>query len=348
MLTFANNGIRHFFENHSMSRVLVIRFSSIGDIVLTTPVLRCIKKQLPNTEVHFLTKRDFSDVLANNPYIDNTFYVDNNLPEIIRQLKMVGYDYIVDLHHNMRSWKVKRALRAKKFSFNKLNIEKWIYVNFKINKLPHKHIVDRYFDAISPMGVVNDGQGLDYFINPLDEVDINTFLPASFSQGYIAFVVGAKHATKCLPLEKMKEVISGLKHQVVLLGGFEDKQKGAALQQLFPEKVFNACGTTSIGQSASLIKQSKAVITHDTGLMHIAAALRKKIVSVWGNTVPEFGMYPYLPLNSVPFSINEVKNLNCRPCSKIGYNTCPKKHFRCMNDMDVNEIIKNTDYYFQS
>jgi ADP-heptose:LPS heptosyltransferase len=179
-----------------MSRILVIRFSSIGDIVLTTPVLRCIKKQMPNAEVHFLTKRDFSDVLANNPYIDNTFYVDNNLSEIIKQLKMVGYDYVVDLHHNMRSLKVKRALSAKKYSFKKLNIEKWIYVNFKINKLPHKHIVDRYFDAISPMGVVNDGQGLDYFINPLDEVDINTFLPASFSLGYVAFVIGAKHATK--------------------------------------------------------------------------------------------------------------------------------------------------------
>lgn len=214
--------------------------------------------------------------------------------------------------------------------------------------MPHKHIVDRYFDAISPMGVVNDGQGLDYFINPLDEVDISTFLPASFRQGYVAFVVGAKHATKCLPLEKMKEIISGLKHQVVLLGGFEDKQKGAELQKLFPEKVFNACGITSIGQSASLIKQSKAVITHDTGLMHIAAALRKKIVSVWGNTVPEFGMYPYLPVNSVPFSISEVKNLNCRPCSKIGYNTCPKKHFRCMNDMDIQEIIKNTQHYFET
>ncbi|HRB40127.1 MAG TPA: glycosyltransferase family 9 protein, partial [Bacteroidia bacterium] len=108
------------------------------------------------------------------------------------------------------------------------------------------------------------------------------------------------------------------------------------------------CGITSIGQSASLIKQSKAVITHDTGLMHIAAALRKKIVSVWGNTVPEFGMYPYLPVNSVPFSISEVKNLNCRPCSKIGYNTCPKKHFRCMNDMDIQEIIKNTQHYFET
>ncbi len=151
-------------------------------------------------------------------------------------------------------------------------------------------------------------------------------------------VIGAKHATKCLPLAQLKEVCKTLLHPVVLLGGQEDKAKGAELMQLFPDKVFNACGKTNIGQSASLIKQSRVVITHDTGLMHIAAALRKKIISVWGNTVPEFGMYPYLPANSTPFSIVEVKNLNCRPCSKIGYEHCPKKHFRCMNDINPADI----------
>jgi ADP-heptose:LPS heptosyltransferase len=321
-----------------MSKILIIRFSSIGDIVLTTPILRCIKKQVPNAEVHFLTKRDFSDILANNPYIDNTFYYHNNLMEVLRQLKTNRYDYVIDLHHNFRTWKVKRSLRAKSFSYNKLNIQKWLYVNFKINKMPDMHIVDRYFDTVKKLGVINDGQGLDYFISPLDEVDCSTFLPGHFASGYTAFVIGAKHVTKCLPLSKMKEVCAAIQHPIVLLGGFEDKSKGIELEKQFPEKVFNACGKTNVGQSASLLRQSHVVISHDTGLMHIAAALRKKIISVWGNTVPEFGMYPYLPTGSEPFSIVEVNNLPCRPCSKIGYHACPKKHFKCMNDIDAFKI----------
>ncbi|MBS1765614.1 MAG: glycosyltransferase family 9 protein [Bacteroidetes bacterium] len=331
-----------------MPRILVIRLSSIGDIVLTTPVIRCLKKQIKDTEIHFLTKKSFSDVLASNPYIDNTFYWQDNSPEIIRQLKTNHYDYIVDLHKNMRTWKIKSRLRVKSYSFEKLNIEKWLLVNFKINKLPHKHIVDRYFDAIQPLGVVNDGQGLDFFINPLDEIDISTYLPETFRKGYTALVIGAKHATKQLPLSKLMEVCKKVSHPIVVLGGFEDRKTGMELEKHFPEKVFNACGKTGIGQSASLIRQCNVVITHDTGLMHIAAALRKKIISVWGNTVPEFGMYPYLPKNSTPFSIVEVKNLYCRPCTKIGYNKCPKKHFRCMMEIDTGNIAELESKYYSS
>lgn len=262
------------------------------------------------------------------------------MKEIIQQMKSTRYDYIIDLHRNLRSWKVKRSLGAPFYSFRKLNWEKWLYVNFKVNKLPPMHIVDRYFEAIKPLGVVNDGEGLDFFISPLDTIEVNTFLPENFHKGYAAFVIGAKHATKRLPKEKIIEVCSKIEHPLVLLGGFEDKDMGNEMQKLFPGKIFNASGKTGIGQSASLIKQAQVVITHDTGLMHIAAAFRKKIISVWGNTVPEFGMYPYLPANSNPFNIIEVKNLKCRPCSKIGYNECPKKHFKCMNDIDTSEIAR--------
>ncbi len=329
-----------------MSRILVIRLSSIGDIVLTTPVIRCLKKQIKDAEIHFLTKQSYSDVLANSPYIDNTYYWQDNSNEIIRQLKANHYDYIIDLHKNLRTWKIKSSLRVKSFTFNKLNVEKWLFVNFKINKLPHKHIVDRYFDAIQPLGVVNDGEGLDFFINPLDEIDVATYLPQHFQSGYSALVIGARHATKQLPLSKLEEVCKQVSHPLVVLGGAEDRETGDVLEKHFHDKVFNACGKTSIGQSASLIRQSRAVITHDTGLMHIAAALRKKIISVWGNTVPEFGMYPYLPKGSTPFSIVEIKNLYCRPCSKIGYNKCPKKHFRCMMEIDPHTIADLESKYY--
>ncbi len=159
-------------------------------------------------------------------------------------------------------------------------------------------------------------------------------------------MIGARHATKQLPLSKLEEVCKQVSHPLVVLGGAEDRETGDILEKHFHDKVFNACGKTSIGQSASLIRQSRAVITHDTGLMHIAAALRKKIISVWGNTVPEFGMYPYLPKGSTPFSIVEIKNLYCRPCSKIGYNKCPKKHFRCMMEIDPHIIADLESKYY--
>jgi len=124
------------------------------------------------------------------------------------------------------------------------------------------------------------------------------------------------------------------------LGGKEDFEKGERISNSIGENVFNACGKFNINQSASLVKQAKKVITNDTGLMHIAAAFRKDIISLWGNTIPEFGMFPYMPGDENKSHILEVKDLSCRPCSKLGYKSCPKKHFDCMQKIDVDEIIQ--------
>lgn len=323
-----------------MGKILVIRFSSIGDIVLTTPILRCIKKQLPDSELHFLTKQSFSQVIENNPYIDNLFYYDKDVEGVLKRLKVEQYDYIIDLHHNLRSLVVKLRLRRKSFSFNKLNFRKWLLVNFKINKLPPVHIVDRYFDTVRKIGVINDGLGLDFFIPPADEIDISSFLPSSFSQGYIAFVIGAKHNTKCLPANKISGICKKIQKPVVLLGGKEDADIGEDVAFENSPYVFNACGILSLRQSASILKQADQVLTHDTGLMHIASAFNKPIISVWGSTVPAFGMYPYLAKNSAQQNeIIEVKDLSCRPCSKIGFDECPKKHFKCMVDIEEEKIV---------
>lgn len=125
---------------------------------------------------------------------------------------------------------------------------------------------------------------------------------------------------------------------MVLLGGKEDYDKSSQVCDVLGKNVFNACGKFNINQSASFVEQAIAIITTDTGLMHIAAALRKKVISVWGNTVTDFGMYPYYPKDKENYHIIEVKNLKCRPCSKLGYKQCPKKHFRCMMDINVSKI----------
>lgn len=313
-----------------MKKILVVRFSSIGDIVLTSPVVRCLQKQT-GAEIHFITKKSFAGIVQSNPYISKVFAIEHSVHEVGDALKAEQYDFVVDLHHNVRSLQVKRLLNVPSAAFPKLNIQKWLLVNFKINRMPAVHIVDRYFETVKKLRVKNDGAGLDYFIPDADQVSLQA-LPESHRAGYVAFVTGAKFATKQLPVAKMIAIIQKLNRPVVLLGGKEDAETGAAIKQACGEAVFNACGQFNLNQSASLLQQSQLVITHDTGLMHIAAALKKKIYSVWGNTVPAFGMYPYKPGEGS--KIVEVKSLACRPCSKIGHSRCPKGHFRCMNDIN--------------
>lgn len=318
-------------------KILIIRFSSIGDIVLTTPVIRCVKQQVKDAEVHYLTKRSFENILLANPYIDKVFTIEKNISEVIDELKKENYDEIIDLHHNLRSLEVKTKLKKRSYSFNKLNAGKWLHVNFKTDCLPGKHIVDRYLETAKHLNVKNDQQGLNYFIPKKDVVDPNS-LSSAHQKAYVAFIIGAKHFTKQLPAEKIINICKKIKQPIILLGGKEDEKKGEQIANSLGENCFNGCGKFNLNQSASLLEQSSIVVAQDTGLMHIAAALKKKIISVWGSTIPEFGMFPYLPGDGS--AMIEVKNLDCRPCSKIGYEHCPLGHFKCMNDIDENKIAE--------
>ena len=311
-------------------KILVVRFSSIGDIVLTTPVVRMLKKQL-NAQVHFLTKSAYVSLLKNNPYIDSVYQIDASINEVIGDLKKENYDYVIDLHNNLRTQILKFKLGVPSRSFNKLNMEKFMLTTFKMDSIPKVHIVDRYLDTVLHLGIKNDNEGLDFFLSAKDEVDVSCF-----PNNYTAFVIGGQHATKILPTKKIISIIKNIDKPVLLIGGPEDGYRGEEIAKAC-DKVVNTCGKYSVLASASLIKQAEMVITHDTGMMHIAAAFGQKIYSVWGNTVPEFGMYPY-KANASSKRI-EVQNLSCRPCSKIGYAKCPKGHFKCMQEIDENLFL---------
>lgn len=327
-------------------KILVLRFSSIGDIVLTSPVVRALKVQMENAEVHYCTKKHFQSLVAHSPYIDKVIVLEDSLPQLIRQLKAEKYDYIIDLHNNLRTRLIKTSLGVKAYSFDKLNVQKWLMVRFKINKLPNVHIVDRYFEAIKPLGIKKDQLGLDYFLPEQDVVPMD-WLPETHRQQYVAFAIGAQHNTKKLPVERMIELCDKINKPIVLLGGKEDFANGEKVLAFFEKiagneqmeatllemnkkaVIYNGCGKFNINQSASLVKQARYVFTHDTGMMHIAAAFKKEIFSIWGNTIPQFGMYPY----KTKFTILENNRIGCRPCSKIGYPKCPLTHFKCMNDI---------------
>lgn len=319
-----------------MKKILIIRFSSIGDIVLTTPVIRCIKEQKPEIEIHYLTKKSFKGILEHNPYLSKIHTIEKDINEISKELKNENFDFVIDLHNNLRSLQTKRIIGKPSSSFKKLNFKKWMLVNLKIDNMPAIHVVDRYLETAAGLGIKNDLKGLDYFIPAKDEVQLLS-LPSTHQNGYLGFVIGAKHFTKQLPTEKIIAICKKLNQPIILLGGKEDKERAIEIEKAVGAIIYNACGNFNLNQSASLIRQAKKVITHDTGLMHIAAAFKKEIISVWGNTVPAFGFTPYLPDNKS--KIVEVKNLACRPCSKIGYDKCPKGHFKCMVEIDENEFI---------
>ncbi|MEO8413833.1 MAG: glycosyltransferase family 9 protein [Ginsengibacter sp.] len=312
-------------------KFLIIRFSSIGDIVLTTPVIRCLRKKYPDAVIYFLTKKNHAGIVDTNPYINKVLTLENDILDTIDTLKDEKFDCVIDLHYNLRTLRIKQALKGVPFySFNKLNTQKWVYTNLKINLMPKQHIVDRYMQTVEKLGVINDNLGLDYFI-PANDTVKEADIPFSHSQGFISIAIGAAHFTKKLPVDKLKELCVAIEFPIILLGGREDYANGVDISAADPIKIYNACGKFSLNESADIVRKSKLVISHDTGLMHIAAAFKKMVFSVWGNTVPSFGMYPY----QTSFEIFQVNKLWCRPCSKIGYDRCPLGHFKCMNNQSM-------------
>jgi ADP-heptose:LPS heptosyltransferase len=296
-----------------------------------------------DVEIHALTKKQYGSLYRNNPNIDLVHEWGDENKGLIKELKNQSFDYVIDLHRNIRTQKIKSSLKQKSFTFPKLNIQKWLYVNFKYNNMPNVHIVDRYFESVKTLGVKNDLEGLEFYMDKGSGV---SKYKLTKGKDYICFAIGAQFATKKMPVEKLIEIISNIDSPVVIIGGKEDVKEGEEIYKSLPEnKIYNTCGEYSIEGSASIVEQSKLLVTHDTGMMHIAAAYKVPIVSIWGNTVPDFGMYPYRPKSPESYKIHQVSNLSCRPCSKIGYAKCPKKHFKCMMDQNVEEIVSSIKEY---
>jgi heptosyltransferase-2 len=331
-------------------KFLVIRFSSIGDIVLASPVLRCLKKQVLTAEVHFLTKASFKLVTIANPYVDKFFYYDNNLNETINELKLEDYDYIIDLQNNVRSLKIKRALGKKSHTINKLNIEKFLLTKLRIDIMPGRHITQRSLDTVAEFGVKDDGGGLDYFIPEKDSVK-ESDIPTAHHAGYIAIVIGASYHTKKLPADKLIALCEGIQHPIILIGGKEDAATGEQVAATDPVKIYNACGKFNLNESADLVRRSRLVISHDTGLQYIASAFNKQVLAIWGSTSPRLDVEPYYgkpflaTQKEAPYeNIIRMPPLKCQPCSKFGNKKCPLGHFKCMREMDINYIIGRTEY----
>jgi len=316
-------------------KILVIRFSSMGDIIYTTPVVRCLKKQLPDAEVHFITKPAFKYIYDNNPYVDKLLLLKPSLKETIKDIQAEDYDHIVDLHNNLRTAIIKLSTWIPSSTYQKQTIRKWLSLKFNLKLIPPVHLVDRYMKAVQVLGVKNDDQPIDYYIKA--EHQLSTLLPPSHQNGFVAFIIGATHFTKRMPNDKIISICKKIDLPVVLLGGNDVKANGDEIAAAIGEKIYNACGITSLDESVFLVSKADKIIGFDTGLTHIAEAFDRPIVSVWGGTVPELlGVQPY----KVKEALVSGVDIECRPCSKFGLPACPLGHFKCMRDINERQVIE--------
>ncbi|QHS57696.1 glycosyltransferase family 9 protein [Mucilaginibacter sp. 14171R-50] len=314
-------------------KILVIRFSSMGDIIYTTPVVRCLKTQLPDAEIHFITKPAFKYIYDNNPYVDKLLLLKPNLSDTIADIKSERYDYIIDLHNNLRTAIIKLRTGIKSSTYKKQTIRKWLSLKLNIKLVPPVHLVDRYLKAVAFLGVTNDGRPIDYYIK--QDHQLQALLPASHQNNYVAFVIGATHFTKRMPNKKIISLCKQLNYPIVLLGGMDVKVNGDEIAAAVGNNVHNACGITTLDESVFLVSKAQSIIGFDTGLTHIAEAFDRPIVSIWGGTVPELlGVQPYMVKNAMVAGIE----LSCRPCSKFGLEKCPLGHFKCMYNIPEKPI----------
>ncbi len=310
-------------------KILVLRFSSIGDIVLCSPVVRQLKQM--SCELHFMCKQKYAYLLEHNPHIDQIHTFEKSVNEVLPSLKAHSFDYVIDLHHNIRTKRVKSTLKTQSFTFRKLNIQKWLLCQLGIDRLPNLHVVDRYMETLSHFNLKQDEQGLDFFFPPdfkLKDGLIN-------DDSYIVCAIGGQHEGKRFPASKWLDLFKVYDYPVYLIGGPEDKVVGDDLSNQFSH-VKNLCGQLSVFDSAYIMKHAQCIISNDTGMMHIASAFDKPIISLWGQTTPKFGMSPYKPHPQSKIIEPEGE----RTLSKLGNK---KTSTHVMLNIQIQEIVKGLD-----
>jgi lipopolysaccharide heptosyltransferase II len=316
-----------------LKKILIIRFSSLGDVLLTTPLIRSIKKTYPHLEIQFLTKPNYADVLKNNTYISKIFIFENseNVNFVIGKLKNERYDLIIDLQNNPRSTSIRQKLKINFLRFQKRDLDKLLLVKLKINKLKNAPPIPvRYAETVK--GIKLDDEGLDLF------TDKKPSFRFDLSKKYIGLCPGARHFTKKWPKEyfiELGKLLNENKFGILIFGGKADKELCTEISGSISNSI-NLSNNDEILQTAANMKTCTAIFCNDSGLMHTACAVNIPVFVFFGSSVKEFGFTPYKN-RSVIFENN---TLNCRPCSHIGRTRCPLKHFKCMKDTKPNYVFE--------
>lgn len=313
-----------------INKILVIRLSSLGDVLLTTPVIHALKLEYPAAKIDFIVKEQYKDSLLHNPDITTLFiYEKEKVKKMNSDLKAKEYDLVIDLQNNIRSHILTRGLRTTIYRFKKPSFKKFLLVKFKINLLKDlKTITQRYANTAHVHIEVEEPK---LFLPP----NLTTKLTDGFN--YIGFCPGSKHFTKrWLPeyFVQLGNELVKLGYKIVLFGGKSDNE----LCSLISGKIdgcINLQNDDQLLQTAVDMKKCLLVLTNDSGLMHTASALDVPLTAIFGSTVREFGFCPTGAHNL----ILENKSLSCRPCSHIGKSNCPQKHFKCMKEITPEYVL---------
>jgi len=330
-------------------KFLIIRMSSIGDIVLCTPLFRVLRGTYPDARIDFLVKERFAELVDNNPNITNIILFDDSkgfseLRKLKKKIQDTQYDYFVDIHGTLRSFYLRHFSKSSKiFHIKKNRIKREILVYTKRNRF-HSIISmrDRIFNAVNQLNLKDDGGGPELYIPDELKQKMKLVLeshPVADARILIGLCPGAGFFTKRWPqeyfLELGKLLVGKINAGLILLGGKEDIEIGKSIEKRMNNKVFNACGKYSLLESAALMEHCNLVVTNDSGLMHFAEALKKKIVAIFGSSVEEFGYFPYYAE-----SIILQKDVPCKPCSHNGRNRCPVNHFNCMRKIFPESVLQ--------
>ena len=322
-------------------KFLIIRFSSIGDVILTTPLVRCLRAKFPTAQIDFLVKKEFSVVLSNNPHLSNIITFDKNsgkgeLIRIRQQVKQNKYTHILDIQKNIRSLIISSGLGATVTGFSKKLLARDLLIRFGKNIYTEiEPVYLRYFESVAVLGVEYDGKGTEVFPSATEKEKVSEILMQhSLTPGNPLLVIapGAQWENKRWPVEGYAEAADTFCKQTgayaILIGGPGDVDICRQVQNLMKTTSLNLAGKLSLMGSAALLGKANMVLTNDTGMLHMAQAMKTPVVAIYGPTTRELGFFP-LPENS---RVAEIE-ISCRPCTQKGLHSCPKKHFRCMNDL---------------
>ncbi len=325
-----------------LKKLLIIRLSSLGDVLLSTPLIRTIKEKYPQIEVDYLVKERYKDILIQNPYLNNlhTYSGDKSrIVELIDSLKNQDYELIIDLQNNLVSKKIRSFLKTSEIKFNKNNLDKLLLVRLKINRLKDAPPIPvRYALVLEEFQL--DDNGLDLFT---DKTTSGLLKEKKYK--YIGFCPGSRHFTKMWPKEyyiRLGELLIKEDYNIVLFGGKDDKKTCKEISSKISGSI-DLSNDDDILQTAADMKICDAIICNDSGLMHAACALKVPVLTFFGSTVKEFGFTPYKNRNI----ILENNSLSCRPCTHIGKSYCPRGHFRCMLDINPENAFNKLNFLLQ-
>lgn len=320
-------------RTNSSLRIGLIRISSLGDIILITPIIRCLYLQLEKPELVLITHPDMLPLFEHNPYLHSLIGYDrNDSGKSAAEFLGTMPDLIIDLQKNLRSRALTLGAGVPILSLNKENIKKWMLVNAPGFKNKCSHVVTRMFNALRALNIRDDGAGVELHLPLGKEPEENK--EGVIVGAYVAIGIGSAHETKALSFEFLDRFLAIQTLPCVLLGGPNDQKKGEELETKYPNIVKSMCGQTTLLQTAFMVQNAVHVVSGDSFIMHLAACFSKPMDIVWANTVPEFGMEPYFGTQR-PFKAkyHQVNGLNCRPCSKTGFGSCPKGHHKCMTQI---------------